>query len=99
MTKDVFDKIDESNEILKINCKLLLEAFDKLDEDTRIIEFSKMAVASSIIKQVIDSVRELGDNKFTEILAKDEFIADTFRRIGIFNEVGIDLGYTKKVEK
>lgn len=97
MEKEIQDIINKDNDILKINLQLLLKAFDKLDEETRQIEFNKMAMAGSIIKQVIDSVRELGDDKFREILNKDEFIADTFRRIGIWNECGIDLGYTKRI--
>lgn len=90
--------LKQDNEVLKINLQLLLKAFDRLDEESRQIEFNKMAVAESIIKQVIDSVRELGNDKFREVLAKDEFVADIFRRIGIWNECGLDLGYTKRVE-
>lgn len=54
-------------------------------------------MASSIIKQVIESVKELDVDKFKEILNKDEFIADTFRRISIWIECGVDLGYTKRI--
>ena len=97
MEKEIQDIINQDNDILKINLELLLKAFDQLDEETRQIEFNKMAMALSIIKQIIESVRELSVDKFKEILNKDEFVSDTFRRIGIWNECGIDLGYTKRI--
>lgn len=98
MNKEIDEMLKQDNEVLKINLQLLLKAFDNLDTESRQIEFNKMAMAAGIIKQVIDSVRELSNDKFREILAKDEFVADTFRRIAIWNECGLDLGYTKKVE-
>ena len=51
-----------------------------------------------IIRQVIESVQEIGTDRFKEILAKDDFVADTFRRIGAYNEIGVELGYTVRID-
>lgn len=96
--KELEEILDKDTEILKINCKLLLEAFDKLDEDTRLIEFSKNAIAFSIIKHIINMVKELGEEEFTRIIKKEEFVGDVFRVLGTFNEVGVTLGYAKRID-
>ena len=96
--KELEEMLDRNNEVLKINCKLLLEAFDKLDEDTRLIEFSKNAVAFSIIKTIINMVKELGEEEFARIVKQEEFVGDIFRVIGTFNEIGVTLGYAKRID-
>jgi len=83
---------------IKEQCKQLLTEFDKLEGESRQREFNKMAIASMIIKQVIESVQEIGTDRFKEILVKDDFVADTFRRIGIYNEIGVELGYTVRID-
>ena len=84
---------------LKKQCEELLKSFDKLDDKDRQMEFNKMAIASMIIKQVIDSVKELGIDEFRKVVVKDDFIADIFRRIGMYNEIGVELGYAKRIEE
>lgn len=94
---EIENVLDEDIEVLKINIDLLLKAFDCLNEDVRKKEFSKMAVAASIVKSIIDDVRKLGEEKFNEVLMKDEFVAETFHRLGTYMSLGVDLGYAIKI--
>ena len=86
------------NESVKKICNLALEAFDKLPEETRKIEFSKLTIASSLIEQVIESVKELPEKDFTEICKSNDFVADTFKIISMFNTLGVELGYARRID-
>lgn len=93
------NKLEElKNESVKKMCELALEAFDNLPEETRKIEFSKLTIASLLIKQVIESVKELPEEEFTEICKSNEFVANTFKRISLFNTLGVDLGYARRID-
>ena len=83
---------------IKEMCELALKAFDELPADARKIEFSELTIGTLILKQVINSVKKLTEEEFNKICEND-FVADVFKRISIFNEVGVDLGYAKKVKK
>ena len=95
--KELKDAITQDAEILKINCDLLLKTFDKLDPDSRFKEFAKMAIAYSIIRKVMDMVREIGEEAFLKVLDND-FVKEVFSAIGTFNTVGVELGYTTKIK-
>lgn len=86
------------NADIKEMYELALKAFDELPADARIKEFSELTIGTLILKQVINSVKTLTEEEFNKICEND-FVADVFNRISIFSEVGVDLGYTKRVEK
>lgn len=79
-------------------CELALKAFDELPADARKKQFSELTIGTLILKQVINSVKTITEEEFNKICEND-FVADIFKRISIFNELGVDLGYAKRVEK
>lgn len=86
------------NSYIKEMCELALKAFDELPADARLTQFSELTIGTLILKQVINSVKTITEEEFNKICEND-FVADVFKRISLFNELGVDLGYAKRVDK